>query len=158
MHVRVRSRHRRGFAGGFACSRYRFRSGCSLFARQAGAVVVDAEGEHAVGARGEDADGAALGSFCDAVFDGVFDHGLQDERGDLGEEEFAGNVDGALEALDEADLLDVEILSRELQFFSERDLLAIGVFEDAAHEVAELDDHGYGCVVSSSREPGRRWS
>ncbi len=108
----------------------------SLFAGQAGAVVVDAEREHAVGARGENANCASLGSFCDAVLDGVFDHRLQDECGDLCEKEVAGDVDGALEALDESDFLDVEILSRELEFFSERHLLAVGVFEDAAHEVA----------------------
>jgi hypothetical protein len=53
-----------------------------------------------------------------------------------------------LEALDESDLLDVEILSGELEFFSEGDLLAIGVFEDSPHEVAQFDDHGDSCVVS----------
>ena len=88
---------------------------CYLSRREAGAVVVDAEGEHAVGARGEDADCASLGSFCDAVLDGVFDHRLQDERRDLRRKEVAGDVDGALEALDESDLLDVEILLRELE-------------------------------------------
>jgi hypothetical protein len=84
----------------------------------------------------------------DAMLDGVFDDGLEDEHGDLCGEKFAGNIHGALEALDEADFLDFEILSRELQFFSERDLLPVGVFEDAAHEVAQFDDHGDGCVVS----------
>ena len=125
-------------------------SGGKIFARrgQAGTVVVDAEGEHAVGPRGEDADCASLDPFCDAVLDSVLHDGLQDQHWDLRGEEFVGNTHGALEALNESDFLDFEILSGEFEFFSQGHLLTVGVFEDPAHEVAEFNDHGDGCVVS----------
>ena len=131
-----------------------FFSGCG----EAGTVVVDAEGEHAIRTGGEDADGASLIALCDAVFDGVFDHGLQDEQRHLCRQEFAGDVDAALQSLDEPDLLNVEILLRELEFFGQRYFLTIGVVEEPAHEIAQPDDHAYRLRRFSFREPDRRWS
>ena len=53
-----------------------------------------------------------------------------------------------MQAFDESDFLDVEIFACELEFFCQRYLLPVGVGEDATHEVAELNDHGDGRVVS----------
>ncbi len=100
------------------------------------------------GPGGDDADGASLIAFGDAVFDGVFDDRLEDEHGDLRGKKLTGNIHGALQAVDEADLLDVKILSSELQLLCQGHLLPIRVFEHAAHEVAQFGDHGDGCVVS----------
>ena len=104
--------------------------GCDVDGRKARAVVVDRERECAIVARGGDAHEAAMSPFGDAMFDGVFNHELQDQRGNLRDEEIAGNVDGELKAIDEADLLDVEILLSELHLFGERNLLARRIGEE----------------------------
>jgi len=85
-----------------------------------------------------------VGELGDAVLNGVFDHGLEDERGDLGGVEVGGDVYGELEAVGEADLLDVEVGLGEGELLFEGDLLAGGLVEHVTEEVAEAGDHGEG--------------
>ena len=66
-----------------------------------------------------------------------------------------GTLTAALQALDEPDLLNVEILLRELEFFGQGHFLTVGVVEETAHEVAQANDHVDGCVISLfANQPG----
>src|SRR5277367_2598845 len=109
--------------------------------RQARAVVVDAEREHAVGAEGGNPDRASLSPFCDAMLDRVFDDGLQNQGGNLGVKEFLGDVHVQLKTLDKPHFLNVEILLCELHFLSQRHLLPGGVFQDTTEKVAQPYNH-----------------
>src|ERR1700691_4367108 len=81
---------------------------------QAGAVVIDAERECAVGAESRNSDRTPLDTFCDAMFDRVLDHGLQNQAGNLGQQEFLGNIDAKPKTIDKSHLLNFKILSRKL--------------------------------------------
>src|SRR6201996_326928 len=103
---------------------------------KARAVVVDRECECAVFALGRDAHETALCTFGDAMLDGIFNHQLQNERWNLRDEKVAGNIDGELEAIDEPDLLNIQILLSKHHLFGERHLLTRWVGEKSAQKVA----------------------
>src|ERR1700761_8638459 len=103
---------------------------------KARAVVVDRERECAVFARGRDAHETALCTFGNAMLDGIFNHQLQNERWNLRHEKVTGNIDGELQAIDEPDLLNIQILLSKLHLFGKRYLLTRGIGEQAAKEIA----------------------
>ena len=89
------------------------------------------------------------------MFDGVLDHRLQNQAGNLREKKIIGNINAVLQTLGEARFLNVEILLRELEFLSERDLLPVGILHDAAQEIAQPGDHADGSIVPIfANQPG----
>jgi len=82
----------------------------------------------------------------DAVFDRVFDQGLQQQ----GRHEHVARVGVDVEADDEAigkaHTLDVEVLAEELELGVERHFLLAEPLEGQAKEVAEAHQRAVGCV------------
>src|SRR5260370_269738 len=116
--------------------------------RQARTVVIDAESEHAIGAKRGNPYCAALHSFRDSMFDRVFHHGLQNQAGNLSWKEFPGDIHAELQALGKSHLLNVQILLCELQFLYQRHLLPIRIFHHPAQKVAQLGNHAHCRIVS----------
>src|SRR6266849_15264 len=87
--------------------------------RQAGTLVIIAESKHAVGAKRGNPDRAALRSFLDSMFDRVFCHGLQNQAGNLSEQELPGDAHAELQAFSKSHLLNVQIPFCKLQFLSQ---------------------------------------
>ena len=64
--------------------------------------------------------------------DGVFHERLENEVRHLGVEHIGVRVDGDLEAIAEANLLDVQVVADELELLLERHLLLSGAVEHAS--------------------------
>src|SRR5579871_5272293 len=118
------------------------------FWRQTGAIVVDAQRKRFVQASGPYANRSSMSTFRYTVFDRVLYHGLQDQARNLCREKLCRNVDAEFETFGKTYFLDVEILLREVQLFSKRNLLAVGILEDSPEKVAQSGNHIYGCIVS----------
>ena len=98
--------------------------------REAGAIVIDAQRKRFVQASGCNANRSSMSTFCNAMFDRILDHGLQNQARDLCREKFCRNIHAEFETFSKTCFLNVEILLREVQFFSERNLLPVGILDD----------------------------
>src|SRR5579872_538926 len=116
--------------------------------RQARPVVVDAQRKCFVQASGRNANRSTMSTFRDSVFDRVLYHRLQNQARNVCREKLCRNVDAEFETFGKTYFLDVEILLREVQLFSKRNLLAVGILEDSPEKIAQSGNHVYGCIVS----------
>ena len=96
-----------------------------------------------------DANRSSLGALRDAVFDCIFDHGLQNQAWDLGQFKFVRNIDVDLKAVSKSHLLYIQILLCKCHLFLQRHLLASGVIQHPAQEITQFCDHADGGVIPS---------
>ena len=85
----------------------------------------------------------------DAVRDRVLDDRLQHERGNARRQRIGVGVDVDVQAIGEADALDLQVAFDELQLVGERRLLPAGLVEAGSEDVAQQPDdaHDRGLVA-----------
>lgn len=115
--------------------------------RDAAAVVVDLESHSArIGPFDAKRDGAGSGDGFDAVLDGVFDEGLEEQGGDGQGKEGRIDVPFHAEAIAEAHLFEVEVAVEEFQFFAQGGGEVLAAVKGVAQEAGKLDEHCVGGV------------
>lgn len=99
-------------------------------------------------------DGTGLGGGFDAMADGIFEEGLEEEGGDGGGEAILGDGFSDGEAMAEADFFDIEIASGEVEFLLEGGFGGIGSGEGEAEEIGEAGEHFVGGLGIAMDEGG----
>src|SRR5271156_6145476 len=114
--------------------------------RHAQAVVVDLDGQTAVAAARADVNLAPRKPGGEAVFDGVFDDGLQQHAGHKRVESFLVNFLENLQFVGaETDDFDVEIVVNEIELFAQHDK-GLVFPQQAPQDVRKLQHHASGHV------------
>src|SRR6266850_2486583 len=108
------------------------------------AIVPDREVQAAVDTSGADQEPTNGAARRDPVANRVFDERLEDQIGYLGVERFGLGVHHRCEALPEPNLLDVEVVSQELQLLLQRDLLRTRAIEHPPQQIAQPGQHADG--------------
>lgn len=117
---------------------------------EAGAGIGDGEEEVLGSELGLEGDGTGLGRGFDAMADGIFEEGLEEEGGDGGGEAILGDGFGDGEAVAEADFFDIEVTSGEVEFLLKSGFGGIGGGEGEAEEIGEAGEHfigGFGVAM-----------
>ena len=120
----------------------------------ADAVVFDFDVQAAVAIGGAKLDFSAVEFGSEAVFEAIFDDGLQKHAGDEGFERFIVDVLDDVEVVAaEAGDLDIEIVVDEFELFAQRHKRFV-LAEQTAENVAELEHHAASVIGIEADERG----
>ena len=114
--------------------------------------LLDFDADIVVLEAGADRDGDGFGGIVESKFNGIFDNGLEEHRGQAIFEAFRVVVELSAEAMAEADFFDLQVQFEVLQLFGEGYPLLVFFPEVAAEEVGELLDHLAGLFGPAADE------